>query len=275
MVITMTNIKQFDQHFCTGDTYISPHKELGFLDKIFPNFCFYTRAYLGPMLSLCLAAQLKRADDYAWALNSNRISRVLEASGCKFSVSGMDFLKNVGESCIIVGNHMSTLETFVLPGLIRPHMPVTFVIKKSLTTTPLFGKVLESRDAIAVTRTNPRADLQMILDEGKNRLDKGMSVAIFPQSTRSTRFNPSKFNSIGIKLAKHAKKPIIPLALKTDAWGQGKILKDFGPIYKEKTIHLAFGEPMQIEGHGKEEHAQICKFISDKLELWSKQDTTI
>ncbi len=273
MVTIMNNApNNFDPQFYTGDTYNSPVRDISIMDKFLPNTCFYLRAIFGPMLSLCLAAQLKKADDHAWALNSARIARTLEASGCKFSITGMDALKNMNEPCVIVANHMSTLETFVLPSLIRPHMPVTFVIKKSLTTTPLFGKVLESRDAIAVGRTNPRQDFQLVIDEGKKRLENGMSVVIFPQSTRSVVFNPAKFNSIGIKLAKHAKKPIIPLALKTDAWGQGKLMKDFGPVQKEKTIHLAFGEPMHIEGNGKEEHAQICQFISHKLELWAKEE---
>ncbi len=266
------NPNDFDLQFYTGDNYNSPPKELGIFDKLFPNTCFYMRAIFGPVLSLCFAARMGTADDATWALNSARIGRTLEASGCRFSITGMDAFKKVGGPCIVVGNHMSTLETFVLPSIIRPHMPITFVVKQSLNTMPFFGKVLETRDAISVGRTNPRKDLQLVLDEGKDRLDKGMCVVIFPQSTRSNVFNPAKFNSIGIKLAKHAKKPIIPLALKTDTWGQGKLMKDFGPVHREKTIHMAFGDPIHIEGHGKEEHAQICKFITDKLELWNKEE---
>jgi len=49
-----------------------------------------------------------------------------------------------------------------------------------------------------------------------------ISVLIFPQTTRDLRFDPNKFNTLGIKLAKRAKVPVIPVAVKTDAWGMGK-----------------------------------------------------
>ncbi len=264
-----TPAQNFDLHFYTGDTYTSPHKELNILEKSFPNLYFYLCSIFGPVKSLCLAAQINKCDDATWALNSARMGRVFESVGCRFSITGMDNLKNMTEPCIIVGNHMSTLETFLLPSIIRPHMPVTFVVKKSLTTTPFFGKVLESRDVIVVERTNPRQDLQNMLDEGKKRLEKGMSIVIFPQSTRQAVFNAAKFNSIGVKLAKHSNKPVIPLALKTDAWAPGKKLKDFGVIEREKTIHFAFGEPLYIQGHGKDEHAKICQFIESKLNQWA------
>jgi len=34
-------------------------------------------------------------------------------------------------ACVFIGNHMSILETFVLPCLIQPHRDVTFVVKES------------------------------------------------------------------------------------------------------------------------------------------------
>jgi 1-acyl-sn-glycerol-3-phosphate acyltransferase len=40
---------------------------------------------------------------------------------------------------------MSTLETFVLPYLIAPHRPMTFVVKKSLVEYPVFKHVMRAR----------------------------------------------------------------------------------------------------------------------------------
>ena len=39
---------------------------------------------------------------------------------------------------VFIGNHMSTLETMVLPGLIAPHREVTFVVKESLVKPSAF-----------------------------------------------------------------------------------------------------------------------------------------
>ena len=50
-----------------------------------------------------------------------------------------------------------------------------------------------------------------------------ISVLIFPQTTRELFFDPKKFNTLGIKLAKRAKVPVIPIAVKTDAWWHGQM----------------------------------------------------
>ncbi len=265
--------QKFDLHFSTGDSYTSPNITPSFINKNFHNISFFLSTLWGPVICLGFSALLNKCDDVTWAYNSARVGRNFEAIGCRFSINGLNHLKNMTEPCIFVGNHMSTLETFLLPTIIRPHMPVTFVVKKSLYDLPLFGSILKSRDAIVVARKSPRQDLQNMLDEGKKRLDKGMSVVIFPQSTRSTTFNPAKFNSIGVKLAKYANRPIIPLALKTDTWAQGKFIKDFGVVHREKTIHFTFGAPIHVEGHGKVEHNNICNFIKEHVQLWINDET--
>ncbi|MBW2177934.1 MAG: hypothetical protein JRH03_13480, partial [Deltaproteobacteria bacterium] len=52
-------------------------------------------------------------------------------------------------------------------------------------------------------------------------LQRNVSVLVFPQTTRGLRFDPDKFNTLGIKLARRAKVPVIPVAVKADAWGVG------------------------------------------------------
>jgi 1-acyl-sn-glycerol-3-phosphate acyltransferase len=175
---------------------------------------------------------------------------------------------NGTSACVYVGNHMSILETFVLPCLIRPYRKVTFVVKKSLMEYPFFGPILQSRDPIVVGRVNPRQDLKTVLEDGQARLDKNISIIIFPQTTRSLDFNVNKFNSLGIKLAKRANVPVIPVAFKTDAWGIGRKFKDFGKINPQIPVRICFGDPLHIQGSGKEEHHHIIEFISGKLKAW-------
>ncbi len=263
-------LEKFDMHYGLEASYTSMEQDLGFVARHFPSLAFYSRALCGPVFRLCYAAQKERCTDYCWANESTAFGKVLEKVGCRIEVNGMDHVDAVEGPCIFVGNHMSTLETFLLPGILRPRRPVTFIIKDSLMKTPFFKEVLASRDVICVGRSNPREDLKCVMEEGKKRLDAGISLIIFPQSTRSVEFNPKKFNSIGVKLAKHSARPIIPLALKTDAWAQGSLIKDFGAIYPERIVHFAFGKALQIQEQGKAEHAQTCAFIEEHLKKWSE-----
>lgn len=258
---------RFDPQFQGGDAYIGPTRTPDLFTRLFPNLSFYARLLL-PVGHLCFMARLGLCDDVAWVRASARVARLLEAVGCPLRVEGMEHISAAGGPCVFVANHMSTLETFVLPSVIRPRLPVTFVVKRSLTRVPAFGAVMRSRDPVVVGRKNPREDLQSVLEGGVERLSRGISVIVFPQSTRTTAFDPSRFNSIGIKLAKRAQAPVVPLALSTDAWGQGKKIKDFGNIVPGKPVHFRFGAPLMVEGLGKAEHGHICRFISESLKEW-------
>ncbi len=268
---TQSSNLPLETQYLTGRKYHSPHYSPSFFDRTFSNFSFYTRAFFGPVIKLCRAAQTGKCDDAMWAHASVGVAQAVERVGGRICVTGMEHLVNAAKNgpCIIVANHMSTLETFLLPGIVRPYMPVTFVVKESLMRMPFFGAVLATRNVIAVGRENPRQDLKSMLDGGKERLESGMSLIIFPQSTRATTFDATKFNSIGVKLARNTRCPIIPLALKTDAWGQGSLMKDFGTFTPDKTVHFAFGAALHVQGNGKAEHSSICTFIEEHLRQWT------
>jgi 1-acyl-sn-glycerol-3-phosphate acyltransferase len=203
-----------------------------------------------------------------WVASSLETLRALENIGAVVEINGVDNFKALATPCVFIGNHMSTLETMVLPAIISQFKDSTFVVKQSLVDYPVFKHIMRSRDPITVGRTNPRDDLKAVFEGGEQRLKAGRSVVIFPQTTRTEIFDPGQFNTIGIKLAKKANVPVIPLALKTDAWGNGKYLKDYGKVDVSKKIWFEFGKPMTITGRGDAEHQQIIDFISGKLKGW-------
>lgn len=256
------------------DTYMTDLKRpLSFLSRIFsrPVITLYPQVLRIIWINSRKAIK-GRYDGDDWASSSLEMVRALENAGVRFKITGLDNLRRFEGPAVFIGNHMSTLETLVLPCLIQPIKPVTFVVKKSLVNTPVFGPIMRTREPIVVGRVNPREDLKTVLTEGTTKLEKGVSIVIFPQSTRSNLFNPEEFNSLGIKLAIKAGVPVVPLALKTDAWGVGKIIKDFGPIDKSKKVFFAFGGPMKIKGRGAEEHQKVVAFIQDNLAKWRRED---
>ncbi len=207
-------------------------------------------------------------DDHAWSESSLRILRALERCGARFHVSGLDHVAGLSGPAVFVGNHMSTVETMVLPCLIAPRRPVTFVVKESLQAMPIFGPVMRARQPVTVGRQNPRQDMQKVLLEGAQRLADGISVVLFPQSTRQVRFDPARFNSLGIKLARRAAVPVVPVALRTDFWRPGRLVKDLGPLDRRHPIHIRFGAPLSVEDDPRAAHQQVVAFIVENLARW-------
>lgn len=235
-----------------------------------PTTKFFLNTLRGPMLWLWQKAKNGSLDDYAWVYGSQWLADIFENIGGRIEIDGLRHLNN--GPYVIIANHMSTLETFLLPGIVRPAMPVTFVVKKSLTKMPVFGPIMRSRDPVTVERANPREDLAVVLNEGVARLNSGISLIIFPQHTRSLHFDPAKFNSIGTRLAAKADVPVIPLALKTDAWGQGKRIKELGRVRPDLPARFRFGAPLAITGKGRAEHNLITGFIRQNIADWQASD---
>lgn len=233
------------------------------------NRLYFTLKYAIIVLRTRKVAIRKQYHRKEWADSSYYIFRFIEESGGRFHITGMEKIWETEGPVVFVSNHMSTLETMVFPGLIAPHREVTFVVKEALVQHPLFRDVMKSRDPIVVGRTDPRKDLDAVMNGGYERLKKGISVVIFPQSTRSVEFKPEEFNTLGVKLAKKAGVPVVPVAIKTDFWGNGKVIKELGPLDAGKTIHIRFGEPFIVTGNGREENQKIIEYIQDSLREWN------
>ncbi|MCI4624690.1 MAG: 1-acyl-sn-glycerol-3-phosphate acyltransferase [Candidatus Magnetoovum sp. WYHC-5] len=253
------------QPFYSGDTYKTKERK-GVL-KVLTSLRFYLNV-IDVTIQAGNIAQRGRYGDSSFYKSSIDAIRALESVGAKFDITGLNNINKVDGPCVFIANHMSILETYVIPCMILPYKKVTFIVKKSLMQYPFLGNTLRAVGAIVVSRENPRKDLQAVFTEGVNMLKAGTSLIVFPQSTRTTTFVPAKFNTIGIKLALKANVPIVPVALKTDVCGNGKILKDFGPLDTKKTVYFAFDTPRVVTGRGTDEHQYVISFIQNKLSTW-------
>jgi 1-acyl-sn-glycerol-3-phosphate acyltransferase len=256
--------------YFSSDSYHTPEKNhLTVIDKIrHNNRLYFTWKYADIVLKTRKQAVRKLYDTKAWTDSSFYIFKFIEKTGGIFHVTGMENITKSKGPVLFISNHMSTLETMIFPCIIQPLRDVTFVVKESLVKHPLFGDVMRSRNPIVVGRTDPRKDFEAVMNGGMDKLSHGISVIIFPQSTRSLEFKPEEFNSLGVKLAKKAGAEVVPVAIKTDFWGNGKLIKELGPIDCNKPIHIKFGEPFPIKGNGREEHQKIIDYIKSSLEEW-------
>lgn len=256
--------------------YRTQPRRVGWLARLFPTPVYYTR-FLIYVFRFSALAQKGQYGAEEWWQSSLAAMLALETVGVRIEVTGLNQLAAVPGACVVIANHMSTLETICLPGVIQPYKDCTFVVKRGIAEYPVFKHIILARNPIVVDRVNPREDLKVVMEEGTRHLACGRSVIVFPQTTRTVKFDPEQFNTIGVKLARRAGVPVVPLALQTDAWGIGSLVKEFGRIDPSKTVRMAFGAPIEITSRGAQEHAQIVKFIQGQLEVWhrSGQDDTM
>ncbi len=235
--------------------------------------------YAGIFGTFCRSGWLGRTgrlDKDAQIANSNRNLRLIERCGGRIHIAGLENLRAAaGKPVVVVANHMSLLETGLLHAVAREYIDFSFVVKRSLFKVPFFRDILTSLEAIPVSRINPREDLRTVLCEGERILAGGRSMIVFPQSTRSEGFDPEKFNTIGVKLARAAGVPVLPLALKTDFLANGRILRDMGRVRPERRVCFEFAPLVEISGSGREEQKRIVDFIRSRLDAWRRQDAEV
>ena len=233
-----------------------------------PSIPFFWDTFIGTVLWGRRRALQGKFSDPQMAEGAEKEVNSVEDTGAKLHVTGIQHLAESRDPVVFVGNHMSALETLILPAMIYPYKECSFVVKKILVDGKIFGPIMRQLQPIAVGRDNPREDLKNVLNEGTALLKKNRSVFIFPQTTRSADFDPANFNTLGAKLAKRAGVKLIPVALKTDFWVPGKLLRDFGTIYPDRDVHAAFGPPIEVSGNGREAHEQAVDFIGTHLKEW-------
>ncbi|TGL58359.1 lysophospholipid acyltransferase family protein [Leptospira sarikeiensis] len=206
--------------------------------------------------------------DPRWIELSGGILDLLEGCEGKFQIEDIQNVISPKGPVVFAGNHMSVLETFVFSYFLVPHRRVTFVVKESLIKG-YFGPIMRSRDPIAVGRDNPREDLVKVLEEGTNLLKKGVSIVVFPQSTRTRTFNTAEFNSIAVKLAARAGVPVVPFAIKTDFWQNGKVWKDLGSLYRDRKIHMKFGPLINPKEDPRKAQETLLNYVVSNLKNWN------
>ena len=203
-----------------------------------------------------------------WARYSHRILEIVESVGGKVQISGLEAVAHHGGPIVFIANHMSLLETLMLASMVLPFSRITFVIKEELRHYPVVGHIMKGLNLIAVSRQNPREDFKVVMRAGCDFIAGGGSIFIFPQATRSVEFDIHTFNTMGVKVAAKAGVPVVPVAIKTDFQGNGKFIKDMGPIDPQKTLYFKFGRPLAVEGNGRRTHERVVEFIAENLKAW-------
>ncbi|CAN5535500.1 lysophospholipid acyltransferase family protein [soil metagenome] len=247
--------------------YHTPARQVFFLARWLPSLFYYPQ-FVYQILKYSRLAKQGKFGEEEWQRSSQVSTLALETVGVELEITGVDNFASMTGPCVFVANHMSTLETIALPGLIQPYKDCIFILKRGMVEYPVFKHIMLARNPIVVDRENPREDLKVVLEEGSNAIARGRSIIVFPQTTRTLQFDPEQFNTIGVKLAKRANVPVVPVAVQTDAWGIGSIIKELARIDPSKKVHIAFGEPIPINGRGADEHKQVIEFIQQKLQSW-------
>jgi 1-acyl-sn-glycerol-3-phosphate acyltransferase len=125
-----------------------------------------------------------------------------------FRTSGVQ-IRDPRRPYVVVSNHESLADVFLI-GLLPWEMK--WLSKESLFHLPVMGWLMRLAGDVSVRRNDP-ASRAAALAELRDRLQKRVSVMIFPEGTRSPTDELLPFHDGAFRLAIEAGVPVLPLAL--------------------------------------------------------------
>lgn len=205
-----------------------------------------------------------------WARQCFKTVQKAEKFGIPVLLDGWENRANHKGPVVYLANHMSTLETIMLPPVLLAFGPINIFVKASLSHLPCLEKAAAHMGLIPLSRKSPREDLMQVFTRGVEQIKAGHSILIFPQGSRERVFSRKAYSSIGAKLAEKAGVPVVPIALKTDCEptrpdGKGWF-KDFGTVDPSKDVRIRCGAP--IVGKARDVHEKVFAWIKAQLDEW-------
>lgn len=141
----------------------------------------------------------------------------------------VDSLRNKPGSCLIIANHQSNYDLFVL-GTVVPHRTVC-IAKKSLKWVPLFGQLFWLAGNVLIDRGNAHKARRSMLTTTHTLQHKDTSIWVFPEGTRNLGEDLLPFKKGAFQMAIAAGVPIVPVCassyirhMRLNRWHSGRIL---------------------------------------------------
>ncbi|KAF0863781.1 1-acyl-sn-glycerol-3-phosphate acyltransferase [Pseudomonas sp. LD120] len=132
-------------------------------------------------------------------------------------------------SCVIIANHQSNYDLFVLGNVVPPR--TVCIGKKSLKWVPLFGQLFWLAGNVLIDRGNPHKARRSMLTTTHTLQNKNTSIWVFPEGTRNLGEALLPFKKGAFQMAIAAGVPIVPVCVSSyiklmnlNRWHSGKIL---------------------------------------------------
>ncbi|MCL3818297.1 lysophospholipid acyltransferase family protein [Aeromicrobium wangtongii] len=167
---------------------------------------------------------------------------------------------------VLAPNHLSHLDPFLISHfMVDQGIPPRFLVKDTLMSLPVAGRILRSAQQIPVYRSSEGAGES--LRAAIAAVEAGSVVTIYPEGTitRDPAAWPMSGRTGAVRVALATGRPLVPVM----QWGPQEILWPYTKrprFFPRKTIHVRVGEPLDLSDlAGRELTEQVLHEATDRL----------
>ncbi len=163
----------------------------------------------------------------------------------RYRVEGVENIER-GKSYVIVMNHNAMMD---IPTLYLLPLNFRWVSKREVFQIPFFGQFLILHGDIAIERGSGSAAMAQVVKEGCEWIERGASVAVFPEGTRSKSGEIGRFKAGAFNLARESGAEILPVVMD----GTRTMIKKHGFFNWRSDLTLRVLPPVKFTS---EDHAE-------------------
>lgn len=162
------------------------------------------------------------------------VVKLLGLFGAKVSVDN-EFEEDFKKPALIICNHQSQLDLMVQ---LSQTNKIIFLTNDWVWKNPLFGAIVRCAEYYPVS-----LGLENLLPKLQELVDRGYSISVFPEGTRSETEEINRFHKGVFHIATSLNLDILPLVV----YGTGKVMPKHGWLIRKWPIWLKIGKRMNQE----------------------------
>lgn len=169
----------------------------------------------------------------------------MAAAGIRMSVTGLEHVE-LG-SQVVIANHLSNFDVMV--ALASIPLPIRFLTKQELFKIPLFAQAMRAVGMVEVDRAARSAAIESVNRQAAEVVERGHSLIIFPEGTRSRDGELKQFKKGAFTMAVAGAMPVLPVTIHgtREVWPPESLMIHGGPV------RMVIDRPIPTSGLGRQE----------------------
>lgn len=160
---------------------------------------------------------------------------------------------------VVVANHQALEDIIVMYRLSKAFR---WVSKAEVFKIPFYGWLMNLSGDIKLKRTS-KASIKKMLIDGEKALNKGCTLFIFPEGTRSKNGQMGNFKEGAFKLAQLTKRSIVPVLIDGTS---DNLLSKYGIFQGTHTVTLRVLDEIHHSAFQEMDTRELANFVKGKLE---------
>lgn len=178
------------------------------------------------------------------------------AAGVRLVLHGQEHIA-AHSGTVYASNHVSWFDIFAIASLLPRY---TFVAKAELRRIPIFGWGAEGAGVVFLAREN-RKEAFDAYDAVAEKVSSGLSVIVYPESTRGTDYVLRPFKKGPFVLAIASRRPIVPVAV----YGSREVMPKGSFRVRAGTVHVHLLAPVPTLGYDYEHRHELMAVVRQRI----------